>query len=314
MIKTIGILGAGTMGHSIAVSFAMHGFPVALYEPNDERRNAVMKDIKAALDLLAAEDYMAASEVQPALGNITLYGDLPAAVAGCDYVLESAPENMELKRKIFRDLDTLCRPDTILASNTSSLPLNEMMSAVPPQRRERMIINHWFNPAHLIPLVELSYFENMPEAVFRAVEALYAKIKKQTIRIRKDIPGLVANRIMQAVAREVFSLVENGVAEPEDVDRALKFGPAFRYATTGQLEVTDFGGLDIWCLVGDRLLKDMNNSTFANQLLRSKVQAGKFGVKSGEGFYKYDRSEVEAIKTRFMQRLIHQLKASEYYV
>ncbi|RAI41166.1 3-hydroxyacyl-CoA dehydrogenase family protein [Rhodoplanes roseus] len=314
MIKTIGILGAGTMGHSIAVSFAMHGFPVALYEPSEGRRQTVMRDIEAALDLLAGEDYMAAGDVGPALGRVTLHSDLAAAVADCDYVIESAPEVMELKQKIFRDLDAVCRPDTVLASNTSSLPLKDMMAAVSPERRERMIVNHWFNPAHLIPLVELSCFGNMPEPIFREVETLYRTIRKQTIRIRKDIPGLVANRIMQGVAREVFSLVENEVADPEDIDRALKFGPAFRYATTGQLEVTDFGGLDIWCVVGDNLLKEMDNSTCANPLLRAKVKQGKLGVKSGEGFYAYDRSAAEDIKKTFMRRLIHQLKASEYYV
>jgi 3-hydroxybutyryl-CoA dehydrogenase len=243
-----------------------------------------------------------------------LHADLPTAVAGCDYVIESAPEILEVKQKIFKELDALCRPYTVFATNTSSLPLSEMMSAVSPARRERMIVNHWFNPAHLIPLVELSYFGNMPEPIFREVESLYAKIKKQTIRIRKDVPGLVANRIMQGVAREVFSLVENEVAAPEDIDRALKFGPAFRYATTGQLEVTDFGGLDIWCVVGDNLLKAMDNSTSASPLLRTKVNEGKLGVKSGEGFYKYDRSEADDIKRKFMQRLIHQLKASQYYV
>ena len=313
MIRTIGILGAGTMGHSIAVAFAMHGFPIALYEPNAQRRNTVMGDIKAALDLLVANDYLAASAVPGALGGITLHDDLATAVKDCDYVIESAPENLKLKQDLFQELDALCRPDAILASNTSSLPLNEMMAAVSPARRERMIVNHWFNPAHLIPLVEMSCFGNMPAAIFREVEELYAKIRKRTIRIRKDVPGLVANRIMQGVAREVFSLVEQGVAEPEDIDKALKFGPAFRYATTGQLEVADFGGLDIWCLVGDNLLKAMDASTGANPLLRAKVKEGKLGVKSGEGFYKYDPSEVGTIKKNFMERLIRQLKTSESY-
>jgi 3-hydroxybutyryl-CoA dehydrogenase len=176
------------------------------------------------------------------------------------------------------------------------------------------MVSHMFNPAHLIPLVELSCFGNMPEDVFKTVEALYLSIRKQPIRVLKDIPGLVANRIMQGVAREVFSLIEQGVAEPADIDRALKFGPAFRYATTGQLEVSDFGGLDLWCVVADNLLKAMDNSQGANKLLRQKVSEGKLGVKSGEGFYKYDPAEVGEIKKRFMTRLIRQLKASQTYI
>lgn len=313
MIETIGVLGAGTMGHSIAIAFAVHGFPVALYEPNPERRRAAIDDMRTALDLLATEGYLPGDAVARSLAAVTVHDDLATAVADRDYVIESAPESMEIKQQIFRELDRLCPPHTIFASNTSSLPLGEMMSVVSPARRERMIVNHWFNPAHLIPLVELSCFGNMPEQVFAEVEDLYARIRKQTIRIRKDVPGLVANRIMQGVAREVFSLLERGVAAPADIDRALKFGPAFRYATTGQLEVADFGGLDIWCVVGDNLLKVMDNATSANALLRQKVAEGKLGVKTGEGFYRYDGADAAAIKTRFMRRLIHQLKASAFY-
>jgi 3-hydroxybutyryl-CoA dehydrogenase len=171
-----------------------------------------------------------------------------------------------------------------------------------------------FNPAHLIPLVELSCFGNMPEDVFCAVKNLYASIKKQPIRVLKDVPGLVANRIMQGVAREVFSLLEQGVAEASEIDRALKFGPAFRYATTGQLEVADFGGLDIWCLVGDNLLKVMDNSQCANKLLRQKVSEGKLGLKSGEGFYKFDPDKVDEIRKQFMTKLIRQLKVSQTFI
>jgi 3-hydroxybutyryl-CoA dehydrogenase len=111
----------------------------------------------------------------------------------------------------------------------------------------------------------------------------------------------VANRIQQGVAREVFSIIEQGIAEPADVDKALKFGPAFRYATTGQLEVADFGGLDIWCVVGDNLLKVMDNSQQANVLLREKVKEGKLGIKSGEGFYKYAPEEIPEIRKKFMR-------------
>lgn len=115
------------------------------------------------------------------------------------------------------------------------------------------------------------------------------------------------------MAREAFWLIQNGVAEPTDVDKALKFGPAFRYATTGQLEVADFGGLDIWCTVGDNLLKVMDNSQQANPMLRQKVEQGKLGLKAGEGFYDYPADKVPAIRRHFLRKLIHQLKASEFY-
>jgi 3-hydroxybutyryl-CoA dehydrogenase len=189
-----------------------------------------------------------------------------------------------------------------------------MIARVGDERKKRMMVNHWYNPAHLMPIVELSFFGNMPEAVFKEVEQLYTGIKKQTVKVLKDVPGLVANRIQQGVAREAFSIIEQGIAAPEDVDKALKFGPAFRYATTGQLEVADFGGLDIWCIVGDNLLKVMDNSQSASKLLRQKVNEGKLGIKTGEGFYKYKKDEIPAIRKKFMKKLINQLKASAYYV
>lgn len=215
---------------------------------------------------------------------------------------------------MFASLDKFTPKHAILASNTSSLNLEDMMVDVSDERKSRMIVNHWYNPGLLMPLVELSYFGNMPEDIFKEVEFLYKSIKKQTCKVLKSVPGLVANRIQQGVAREVFSLIEQGIADPAEIDKALKFGPAFRYATTGQLEVADLGGLDIWCIVGDNLLKEMDNSTCSNDILREKVEQGKLGIKSGAGFYEYSAEELEKTKKEFNQRLIHQLKASEFYI
>lgn len=313
MIRKIGVLGAGTMGHSIAEAFAMYGYEVNLYETDAQRRAVVKEEIRQELELLAEEDFLPADTIPAILGRIRLFADLRPAVEDRDYVIEVVPEILKLKQELFKTLDEYCPAHTIFASNTSSLSLNPMMELVSAARRQRMTVNHWYNPPHLMPIAELSFFGNMPEEIYREVEKLYQSIQKQTVKVLKDVPGLVANRIQQGVAREVFSIIEHGIAAPEDVDKALKFGPAFRYATTGQLEVADFGGLDIWCIVGDNLLKVMDNSPCANSLLRQKVQAGKLGVKSGEGFFKYDSAKVPEIKRQFMKRLIHQLKASTYY-
>lgn len=314
MIKKIAVLGSGTMGHGIAEAFAMHGYDVNIYDTDEARLHVAKKEIKEELELLIEEEFIAADTLQPILGRIILSTELQQAVADCDYVIEAVPEIIKLKQDLFKQLDEYCPEHTILASNTSSLPLNEMMALVSDARKQRMMVSHWYNPGHLMPLVELSFFGNMPEAIYQEVEQLYATIKKQTVKVLKDVPGLVANRIQQGVAREVFAIIELGIASTEDVDKALKFGPAFRYATTGQLEVADFGGLDIWCIVGDNLLKVIDNSQSANQLLRQKVAEGKLGIKSGEGFFKYDQAEIPAIKKEFMKKLIHQLKASEYYI
>jgi 3-hydroxybutyryl-CoA dehydrogenase len=313
MIKTIGVVGAGTMGHGIAVSFAMHGCAVRLFDTNEEVLNGAKTAMRDELQLLVEEDYIAADAIDATLARVTLCGDLRDAVAACDFVVEAAPEKIELKQALFAELDRFCRPDAIFASNTSSLPLAAMIDKLPPARRARTMVSHWYNPAHLMPLVELSFFGNMPKEIYEEVAALHAAVGKVTIKVLKDVPGLVANRIQQGVAREAFSIIEQGIAAPEDVDKALKFGPAFRYATTGQLEVADFGGLDIWCVVGDNLLTVMDNRQEANPLLREKVAQGKLGLKSGEGFFKYPPEEIPNIKRKFMRKLIHQLKASEHY-
>ena len=314
MIKKIGVIGAGTMGHSIAESFAMFGYNVNLYDTNAVQLEKALQEIRGEQQLLVDEQFITAENAAATLENISTYTDLKAAVQDRDYVIEAAPENMELKQNLFKQLDEYCPATTIFASNTSSLSLEPMMKLVGAARKQRMMVCHWYNPGHLMPLAELSFFGNMPLDIFQEVEALYASIKKQTVKVLKDVPGLVANRIQQGVAREAFSIIEQGIADPIDVDKALKFGPAFRYATTGQLEVADFGGLDIWCIVGDNLLPAMDNSTQANNLLRQKVAEGKLGLKSGEGFFRYEPEQVAAIKKRFAQKLIHQLKASQYYI
>jgi 3-hydroxybutyryl-CoA dehydrogenase len=314
MIKKIGVIGAGTMGHGIAEAFAMHGYDVTLFDTDGPALDRAKDLIAEELALLAEEQFISPGTVAPTLARIAVTTDLSQAVADRDYVIEAAPERMDLKQHLFQELDGLCPPHTILASNTSSLPLEGMSALLSEERKRRIMVSHWYNPAHLMPLVELSFFGNMPAEVFAEVEALYASINKQTAKILKDVPGLVANRIQQGVAREAFSLIEMGVAEPADIDKALKFGPAFRYATTGQLEVADFGGLDIWSAVGDNLLKVMDNSQEANPLLRRKVAEGKLGLKSGEGFFLYPADQVAAIRKRFMRKLIHQLKASDFYI
>jgi 3-hydroxybutyryl-CoA dehydrogenase len=314
MIKKIAVLGAGTMGHGIAEAFAMYGYDVNLYDTDEKRLKDALKEIEEEQIMLVDANFIEPQSVQFTLDRITVYTNLKQSVEDRDYVIEAVPEIIELKQNLFRQLDEYCPSHTIFASNTSSLPLTSMMEHISDKRKEQMMVNHWYNPGHLMPLVELSYFGNMPDTIFKEVEQLYQSIKKQTIKVLQDIPGLIANRIQQGIAREVFSLIEMGAATPDDIDKALKFGPAFRYATTGQLEITDLGGLDIWCTVGDNLLKVMDHSQHANEMLRQKVAQGKLGIKSGEGFFDYRQDEISAVKKRFAERLIHQLKASEFYI
>jgi|SRR5699024_8407199 len=312
MIKNIAVLGAGTMGLSVAENFAIYGYKVNLFDINQKQLDLARDVIKKDLKLLKQEDLLEGRSISDVLNNIQYFTDMKAAVKACDFITESIPENLELKQNTFKSLDDICPPETIFASNTSTLRLNDMMLLVSESRKKQMMITHYYNPAHIMPIVELSNFENLSEDVYKEIEQLFISINKQPVKIKKDVSGLVANRIQMALAREVFSIIENDIADPADVEKALKFGPAFRYATTGQLEVSDMGGLDIWKISSDNLLPDLSNGLETNALLTEKVQNGKLGVKSGEGFFKYDEEVIE--RERFKKRLIHQLKASKFYM
>jgi 3-hydroxybutyryl-CoA dehydrogenase len=272
-----------------------------------------MPAVEAAYALLVEEAFIDSAAAARALPQIKIFSELAAAVTDRDFVVEAIPEKMDLKQTLFAELDALCPPATIFATNTSSLPLAPMIDGLPAARRSRTLVTHWYNPPLVMPLVEISCFGNTPIAIHDEVATLHRAIGKRTAKVIKDVPGLIANRIQQAVAREVFSLIEQGVADAADIDTALKFGPAFRYATTGQLEVADFGGLDIWLTVGDNLLAVMDASKAASPILRAKVEQGKLGVKSGEGFYVYDKDTLPAVRGAFLRRLVTQLKTSRAY-
>jgi len=313
MIKNISVIGAGTMGHGIANAFAMHGCKVNLYESYANIRDTALELIRSELVFMADEKHISNAQVDETLANITLFDDLEQAVKNADFVIEAIPENLELKKDLFARLDAVCPPHTIFASNTSSLPLMDMIQHLPAERQAHAMVCHWYNPAYLISIAELSCFGNMDEAVFQEVYDLHVRAGKQPVRILKDIPGLIANRILHAMAREVFHLIEIGAASPEDIDKALKFGPGFRSATTGILETADMGGLDIWCAVEDNLFKELNNSSRACDFMRGKVQQGKLGIKTGEGFFSYSDNTKEKAKKAFSKRLLTQLEVSKNY-
>ncbi|RWR10290.1 3-hydroxyacyl-CoA dehydrogenase family protein [Paenirhodobacter populi] len=310
-IRDIAIIGAGTMGHGIAETFARFGYEVRVYEKFRATQEKALASIAEELGLLAEMGRIETASIDRILGRITFCEDLASTVKGSDFVIEAIPEDIGMKRDLFRALDALCDPGTILASNTSSLDLFDMIDGVRPERVKSCLICHWYNPAHLVPLVELSQFGNMPDDALERVERLFTGIGKKTIRVLANIPGLIANRIQQGIAREVFSLIEMGAASPEDIDAALKYGPAFRYATTGQLEIADFGGLDIWCTVGDNLLPAISSAQKASDLLRQKIAENKLGLKTGEGFFAYADDRRSQVTRDFHIRLIRQLAVME---
>ncbi len=314
MIKTVAVLGAGTMGHSIANNIASHGIPVNLYESFEQVRKTVKDRIKGELEIMVAEGYFPESKIEETLDNITLYKDLEPAVKDVDFVIEALPEILELKQDLLEQLDQICRPDTILASNTSSLKLWDMAEKISEERKAKILIAHCYNPAHLIPIIELSFFGNMSEEDFNEVRDLFLRCEKAPVKVLKDVTGMVANRLLHAQAREAFYLIDQGIAEAEDVDRALMFGPCFRNATTGMLECADMGGLDVWYAAEGNFFPDLAANKEPSETMKKLVEEGHFGIKTGKGFYDYPEETKAKALEDFNKRLITQLKACRYYM
>lgn len=313
MIKNITVVGAGTMGHGIAHVFARAGYQVTLCDTYAPMLEIAPEKMRQELQFMADENYILQETVEETLNNITICASVEEATRNADYVIEAVRENLQVKKDLLAQLDKVCPKHTVFASNTSSLKLGEITADLPPERKKMCMISHWYNPAYLIPIAELSKFGNMPEDVFQDVYDMYVKAEKKPVCVHKDVPGMIANRLLHALAREAFHLVETGVGDPKDVDNALKFGPCFRNATTGMLEVADMGGLDIWLAGEDNIFPALDTSAQACDTMRKLVEEGNLGIKSGKGFYEYPGDSGAKAQNAFYKRLIVQLKASKNY-
>lgn len=313
MISKIAVLGAGTMGHSVAGAFARFGMDVNLYDPYPEVLPKAVESIKAELSQLADEGIMPREDLEKAFASIHTFSELKDAVKDRDFVFEAGPEKVELKQNIFFDLVNICPSHTLFGTNTSSLKLEDITSKLTDKQKERVFICHMFNPPHIIPVVEISHFEGTNEEHFQEIYNMWTSIKKKPVKVLKDVPGMVANRLQHALLREAFSLIEHGIAYPEDVDNAVQYGAFFRFVATGVIWAADMGGLDVWYPVCENTFPHLEDSKHASPLLKEKVEAGKYGIKSGEGFYKYPDDEIPAIREKFNKNLLMQLKTSEQY-
>lgn len=313
MIKSAAVLGAGTMGHAIANNLASHGIAVNIYESYPEVRASVKSRIRNELEIMVEEGYFPNTIVEETLQHISLYEDLSSAVEDVDFVIEALPEILSLKQDILKQLDQLCAPDTILATNTSSLKLSDICAKISKERQAKVLVAHCYNPAHLIPIIELSYFGNMTEEDFNEVYDLFVRCEKVPVKVLKDVPGMVANRLLHAQAREAFSLIDQGVASAEDVDRALMYGPCFRNATTGMLECADMGGLDVWYAAEKNFFPVLSDAKTPSTTMKTLVDHGNYGFKTGKGFFEYPEESKAQKQDAFNRRLIRQLKVSRSY-
>ena len=289
-MKTIAVIGAGTMGNGIAHTFAQSGFTVKLIDVSEKSLDKGMATIAANLDRMLAKGTITQDDVVKTITNIITYTDIKDGVVGADLVVEAATENVELKLNIFRQLNEACSHNTILATNTSSISITQIGAVV--AHPERVIGMHFMNPVPIMKLVEIIRGYNTSDEVTKIIMDLSIKLGKTPTEVN-DYPGFVANRILMPMINESIETLYNGVAGVQEIDTVMKLGMAH---PMGPLQLADFIGLDVCLAILEVLHDGFGNPKYAPcPLLVNMVTAGKKGVKTGEGFYSWTHGTKELI-------------------
>ncbi|SEB08940.1 3-hydroxyacyl-CoA dehydrogenase [Paraburkholderia sartisoli] len=289
----VGVVGTGLMGVGIATQSALHGYRTIVHDVDAARLASVAPKAEAVLDELIDADRIDRAAKTAALARIETHGSLDV-MASARFIIEAIPEVLALKHRLYEALDPLLAPDAILASNTSGFPPDALTA--PLRARERFVIAHFWNPPHMIPLVEVvPGSETTPEVTAKTVELMSA-IGMEPVQLAKAIPGFVGNRLQFAVLREALNIVRSGAATPEEVDRVMKASLGRRWGIVGPFESADMGGLDTFVDIASHLMPELAKDEDVIDLLRAQVSAGRVGVRSGAGFYDWDDAHVAQVK------------------
>lgn len=280
-VQRVGVVGAGIMGAGIAQVAARAGYRTELFDVVSGAAQKALERVAESLARAVEKGRCTAAERTEALGRLTAATDLDALAAAADLIIEAAPENLELKRDLFAKLSKAARPEAILASNTSSLPITAIAAAA--RGPERVIGLHFFNPVPVMKLLEIVQGERTDPLVVTAARAVGARLGKEVVVVR-DAPGFATSRLGVAIAIEAMRMVEEGVASAEEIDRAMELGYGH---PMGPLKLTDTVGLDVRLAIAEHLCAELGERFRPPQILRRMVRAGKLGKKSGQGFYKY---------------------------
>ena len=301
-IKKVAVLGAGLMGHGLVQIFARHGCEVILTSRRPEGAAEAKTKIRADLETMAEGRLVRREDIDSILDRIHGTTEMEE-VADCGFVLESVVENLSIKQDLFKKLDEMCPPETILATNTSVISITEI--AAKSKNRSRIVGTHFWNPPFLIPLVEVvKGADTSNETMQRTIDFLNAA-GKHPIWVEKDVPGFVCNRLQHALWREAVSIVERGIAEPSVVDEAIKFGFGIRLPVLAPLETADMVGLDLTKSIHDYVLKHLEDSHTSSPILTEKVEKGELGFKTGGvGFQTWTPEEQKALRKRLMDHLM----------
>jgi 3-hydroxybutyryl-CoA dehydrogenase len=292
-IRAIGIIGAGLMGHGIAQVFALKRYKVKLFDNDLNVLQSAPEKIHNNLQTLLEMHLVEPQEIEDCLNHLQLCHTLPEMCEGVELTIEAVSENVDLKRAIFGELEALTTPQTILCSNTSGISIGLISENL--RFKERVIGTHFWNPPHIVPCVEVIKSQFAADEVFHTVIELMERVGKKPVRVLKDIPGFLGNRLQHALWREAISLVEKGIAAPEDIDRVVKYGFGLRLPFIGPLETADLAGLDLVYDIHKYLFSDLENRSTPSPLLKTLLDQKATGVKSKKGFYNWTDERTKQI-------------------
>ncbi|WP_439533326.1 3-hydroxyacyl-CoA dehydrogenase family protein [Polymorphobacter sp.] len=296
-LSEIAVIGGGLMGASIAQCFAVAGHRVHVHEPHAPVRETIIDRIRDDLALIGA-DLSAADRIIPT-------GDLATAVGNADFVTEAAPERLELKRALFADLAQLAPRHAILGSNSSVIRITAISDGL--ETAERMVGTHWWNPAALIPLVEVIQGARTSPETVAATMALLASIGKKPAHVRKDVTGFIGNRLQHALWHEAIALIAEGVCDAQTLDDCVKNSFGLRLAVLGPAENMDLIGLDLTRDIHSALMPDLHGSHPHHPWLDTQIAAGKLGFKTGEGLRAWTPEEMATVRKRLVAHLVESL-------
>jgi 3-hydroxyacyl-CoA dehydrogenase len=303
--KQIVVIGAGNMGEGIVQSFAQAGRSVKVLARRTETLDKCRQQIDTNLKLFA--EFQLLEEAPELIRSRITYipmAELSEAIRGCHFVVETIPEVLPDKRELFGKLDG-CDPDVILASNTSSITITTLTEHM--KTAYRVVGTHYFNPAHIMPLVEIHRGKHTSEEVVQTIRDLMLQVGKKPVLVRKEIPGFIVNRIQGAIFREISYLLDEGIATPEDIDMAAKAMYGFRLSCIGPMEADDMIGLDTSARVSANLFKTLSNRTEPSATLLDRVKRGELGIKTGNGWYNYRGKTRTQVLDEINRRLLKQL-------
>ncbi|RLJ90490.1 3-hydroxyacyl-CoA dehydrogenase family protein [Planococcus citreus] len=302
----ITIIGAGTMGHSIALSAAWSGQSVSIFGVDARDLETAQKGFEIKLRLMADNELIDNEQAKEIAERVAFTSSLEKAVENAEFIIEAVPENIGLKHQIYQQLEGLIANDIIIASNSSGLMPTALAEGM--KHPERFVLTHFWNPAHLIPLVEIVGGEKTSEQTLQRTKALIEQMNKQAVLLKKELPGFIGNRLQFALFREAQALLDAGVASKEDIDAAVTYGIGRRLPVTGPLQTADLGGLDIFYAISDYLFEDLSTDQKPGRTLSELAKSGKLGTKTGSGFYEWPEAQSRAVQAEREEALIHFLK------